>query len=61
MRQYLEQQMIEPNGGRLVEEVTISNKGIVGQLNVGFKYIDSKLNKVETKYIRYHDIGKRKF
>lgn len=34
MKQHIQQQMIDPNAGILVEQVTISNKGIVGQLKL---------------------------
>lgn len=51
--------------GGLIEEITITKKGLRGKLNLGFKYKDSTLsrglNKVECIYIKYHEIGKRKF
>lgn len=68
MRQFYlnqEEQILDQNTGALLEEITITKKGLVGKMNLGFKYKDStlsrELNKVECIYIKYHDIGKRKF
>jgi len=40
------------------EEVTLPKKGWLGKIRVGFNYIGPKVNSV---YIKYHDISKRKF
>jgi hypothetical protein len=43
-----------------LEDIAINKKGLFGRLNLGFKFINQKLSKGETIYIRYYDIGKRK-
>lgn len=46
-------------------EVSPKNKKFIGKVKLGFKYLDTKLNHVENKldsiYVKYHDISKRKF
>jgi len=44
--------------GYYSEEVILSKEGIRGKIKVGFSYIGPKINSV---YIKYHDISKRKF
>jgi hypothetical protein len=46
-------------------EVSSKNKNFLGKLKLGFKYLDTKFSRVESKldsiYVKYHDISKRKF
>jgi len=48
-----------------VEEVNIAKKGVLGKVKLGFKYLDSKIHKSQSKldsiYVKYNDISKRKF
>lgn len=60
MKCFNEVDMINENRPSWIEEIEVSNKGVLNNVKVGFKYIDINLNKVEKIYIKYHDIGKRK-
>ena len=46
-------------------EVSSKNKKFFGKVKLGFKYLDTKFSRVESKldsiYVKYHDISKRKF
>jgi hypothetical protein len=48
-----------------IREVDISKNGVSGKLKLGFKYTGSKfsdyLSKLESIYIKYHDVSKRHF
>jgi hypothetical protein len=46
-------------------EVNPKNKKFLGKVKLGFKYLDTKFSRVDSKldsiYVKYHDISKRKF
>lgn len=46
-------------------EIVVHKEGLFNKVKLGFKYTGSKVNssvsKLESIYIKYHDIGKRKF
>jgi hypothetical protein len=52
----LKHEMINP----CTEEIIVPKKEIFGKLKIGFKYLDTKLDKLQTIYIKYHDKGKGK-
>lgn len=39
-------------------EISIHSKGVLGKLKLGFKSLDTKIERV---YLKYHDLSKRKF
>lgn len=52
----LKHEMLNP----YTEEITVPTKDTFGKLKIGFKYIDTKLDKLQTIYIKFHDKGKGK-
>lgn len=56
----LEQQVLDKNAGGLTEEIVLSKNGVLNKVKLCFKYIDSRFNKIETIYLKYDNIGKRK-
>lgn len=56
----LEQLVLDQNATSLTEEIVLSKKGVLYKIKLCFKYIDSRFNNIETIYIKYDNIGKRK-
>ena len=58
-------QYAEDLRGYSSKEVVVEKKGLLGKIKLGFNYIESKLEKsgakMESIYIKYHDLSKRKF
>lgn len=46
--------------GPISHELDIAKQGLIGKVKLGFKYLDSKLCKVNTIYLKYEEIGRRK-
>lgn len=56
----LEQLVLDQNAGGLTEEIVLSKNDVLNKVKLCFKYIDSRFNKIETIYLKYDNIGKRK-
>lgn len=56
----LEQLVLDQNAGGLTEEIVLSKNDVLNKVKLCFKYIDSRFNIIETIYLKYVNIGKRK-
>lgn len=49
------------NQGYSSKEVVVPKKGLLGKVKLGFKYLDDKMNNIDTVYVSFRDKKKRKF